>query len=479
LPSARRGRFYYRTILLSYYRSNFLIYRSDIHRLFIATLSVMNHLPTDAALPALAALFDWPVITNGFHTWQGLRAEAAEQEQHWQVTQCQHIRYQPGLRCTATYTLRQETPGQPPRQTIGVVDCTPDGLRYRSFIQDHDLPWLAAAVDPIAMAARLATMAVEVTAVRPSLSGWQVTPLRYRAGDRCALHYSHPAADQTPGYFGKLLRRPHPQRVAALSTLVDLADQEPTLPRLPRPLAHWPDLHLSIQPAISGSEFHRVVFDKAQPVVERLQWFCHMGAKVAALHSLPPLALPTRPLTDEWPELLAAQPLIERLLPTLTMPYITTLATLQATASLLPTVTPVVCHGALRTDQFLLRQTDQQTTAEAELLLIDLDTLCLADPACDLGNCLAYLYWKALRQPQYAYFIERASAAFLAGYLTLRRLPDLLSLAFYQALSLIKIAGRRFATLSYREWPLTPALVQSAATLLANLPTTKRMATIL
>ena len=145
----------------------------------------------------------------------------------------------------------------------------------------------------------------------------------------------------------------------------------------------------------------------------------------------------------------------------------------------MPTVTPVVCHGALRTDQFLLRHTDQQTTAEAELLLIDLDTLCLADPACDLGNCLAYLYWKALRQPQYAYFIERASAAFLAGYLTLRRLPDLLSLAFYQALSLIKIAGRRFATLSYREWPLTPALVQAAATLLANLPTTKRMATIL
>lgn len=453
-------------IVLSYYR--IIFYCSDIHRLFIAALSVMNHFPNDAALPALAALFDWPVITNGFRTCQALRMRAVEQDQHWQVTQCQHLRYQPGLRCTATYTLRQETPGQPLRQTIGVVDCTPEGLRYRPFTQDHDLPWLAAAVDPIVMAERLAAITSEATA--PPSSGWRVTPIRYRAGERCALHYSRQPADQAPGYFGKLLHRPHPQRIAALPTLSARAEEEPALPRLPRPLAYWPDLHLSIQPAISGDEFHRVVFDKVQPVVERLQWFCHMGAKVAALHSLPPLDLPARPLTAEWPELLAAQPLIERLLPTLATPYTATLATLQATASLLPTVTPVVCHGALRTDQFLLRQTAQPTTAEAELLLIDLDTLCLADPACDLGNCLAYLYWKALRQPADADFMEQASAAFLAGYRSLRRLPDALALAFYQALSLIKIAGRRFATLSYREWPLTPALVQAAATLLANLP---------
>lgn len=436
----------------------------------------MNPLPNDAALPALAALFDWPVITNGFRACAGLNHNEAAPGQTWQVTHCQHLRYQPGVRCTATYTLRQERPRQPPHQTIGVVDCTPAGLHYRPFTQDEALPWLTAAADPAVMAERLATLATEATDAPSPPSTWRVTPIRYRPGERCAFQYSRQSATGVRAYFGKLLRQPHPQRVAALPRLHTLAQQDATLPRLPCPLAYWPDLHLLIQPAIIGGEFHAVVFDETLPITARASWFHRMGVTVAALHAMPPLDLPLRTVADEWPELLAAQPLIEQLLPTLAPDYGATLAALMATAAALPLVTPVVCHGALRTDQFLFSQTGQCVPATAELRLIDLDTLCLADPACDLGNGLAYLTWKAIRQPHHADLIRQGSVAFLAGYRTVRRLPADAALAFYQALALLKIAGRRFANLSYREWPLTPALVQAAATFLGDPSPHSRMA---
>lgn len=441
----------------------------------------MNSLPNDAALPTLAALFDWSAVTTGFRACADLNQEKAEQEQPWQVTQCQHLRYQPGVRCTATYTLRKERSGQPPLQTIGVVDCTPAGLRYRPFAQDEALPWLTAAADPAVITDRLATLATEATTqatnAPPEPTPWRVTPIRYRPGERCAFQYSRQSATGVRSYFGKLLRQPHPQRVAALPRLYTLAQQDTLLPRLPCPLAYWPDLQLLIQPAINGAELHAVLFDETLPVAQRVQWFHQMGAKVAALHNLAPLALPLRTVADEWPELLTAQPLIQQLSPALAPDYATTLATLMATAASLPPAPPVVCHGALRTDQFLLNQAELHTTTAAELLLIDLDTLCLADPACDLGNCLAYLTWKALRQPRHTGLIQHGSAAFLTGYSTTRRLPDEAALAFYQALALLKIAGRRFSNLSYREWPLTPALVQSAAALLRAPSTHSRMAT--
>jgi len=100
----------------------------------------------------------------------------------------------------------------------------------------------------------------------------------------------------------------------------------------------------------------------------------------------------------------------------------------------------------MRTDQFIL-QGDR-------LAMIDLDSYCWANPARDLGNFLAYLCWKAIRQPEHAEFIERAGRAFLEGYLSVQGDIDERWLSVYQAASLLKIAGRRFRSLTYREWPL-------------------------
>jgi aminoglycoside phosphotransferase (APT) family kinase protein len=94
--------------------------------------------------------------------------------------------------------------------------------------------------------------------------------------------------------------------------------------------------------------------------------------------------------------------------------------------------------------------------------MIDLDSYCWANPARDLGNFLAYLCWKAIRQPEHAQFVERAGRAFLEGYLSVQGDIDERWLSVYQAASLLKIAGRRFRSLTYREWPLVIHLIQAA-----------------
>src|SRR6266704_3420403 len=51
----------------------------------------------------------------------------------------------------------------------------------------------------------------------------------------------------------------------------------------------------------------------------------------------------------------------------------------------------VASHGSFRSDQLLIEGD--------EPLMIDLDGLCWANPARDVGNFLAYLRWKAMREP--------------------------------------------------------------------------------
>src|SRR5439155_25903674 len=123
--------------------------------------------------------------------------------------------------------------------------------------------------------------------------------------------------------------------------------------------------------------------------------------------------------------------------------------------------TSVASHGAFRTDQFMIE--------DDQLVMIDLDGFCWADPARDLGNFLAYLSWKAIRNPQQAAFIEQAGQVFLDGYMTSRAAPDRPWLAIYQADSLLKLAGRRYRSLTAKEWPLVPQLLDAALDTLSAL----------
>src|SRR4029079_9393693 len=91
---------------------------------------------------------------------------------------------------------------------------------------------------------------------------------------------------------------------------------------------------------------------------------------------------------------------------------------------------PVATHGAFRTDQYLIEGD--------ELVMIDMDGFCWAEPERDLGNFLAYLRWKAIRKPADAAFIERAGQVFLEGYAASATAPSARRLAIYEADSLLK-----------------------------------------
>jgi len=101
-------------------------------------------------------------------------------------------------------------------------------------------------------------------------------------------------------------------------------------------------------------------------------------------------------------------------------------------------------------------------------VIIDLDGLCWANPARDLGNFLAHLRWKAIREPHHAGFIGAAIPSFLEGYETVRDIPAERWRACYEAASLLKIAGRRFRKLTVSEWPLVPRLFDEAEALLRS-----------
>src|SRR5437899_1805898 len=119
---------------------------------------------------------------------------------------------------------------------------------------------------------------------------------------------------------------------------------------------------------------------------------------------------------------------------------------------------PVLSHGSFRSDQLLIEGD--------EPLMIDLDELCWANPARDVGNFLAYLRWKSIREPRHSSFIEGAIPSFLEGYGSVLMLPDERWTARYEAGSMLKIAGRRFRKLDVSEWPLVPQLLDEARALL-------------
>lgn len=413
----------------------------------------------DSNLPTLSTLFDHAAVTTGF---------AANIPATLHVGRQQHLHYYPGHSCIATYELWLEEPQLHPQPTIGVVACTPVGLAYRLYAADPDLPGLASAASVSTIGRQLSALGIVADNQDPvskQEEEWTVTPIRYRPGNRCSLRYTQRTPTGGQDFFGKVFCRTDERRLAALQTCYQKAQESSLLPLLPQPLAYWPELQMVVQPMVKGVEFHAHAFDEQIPSARRTAWLRWMGQTVGAFHELSRLNLPHVTWQEDLAALHAYLPAITQVMPALATAYQAALAAVPTMAAALSATDVVLSHGALRTDQFLMAPSPTDAPNEAEpprLIVIDLDTLCLADPARDLGNCLAYLTWKAMRQPQHAGFIAKAQQALLAGYVEQRMMPDGHRLNFYTALALLKIAGRRFRNLTYREWTLVPDLIQRA-----------------
>jgi hypothetical protein len=402
----------------------------------------------DPQLRALPLAFDLAAVARLFaEQWPRMESGPIE------ITKCrpQDTKYQPGRRCTTTYALMVSRPGAPAESTIGVLEITPAGPAHRLYDDDPKLPWLALATDPQVMRERFGALLGAPT------EGCTITPVRYRPSVRCVFRYDLRTATGEQTFFGKLIGQGAEDSMATIAALHNARAAFPDMPRVLPPLAYWPELHLLVQAEVAGgAELNDLAFDPAEDAATRERWLRDAGARLAGLHGCA-VAGPTRTMADDLDELREYTAPIAAVEPALAERYAAAVDRLaESSAQGEPAL--VASHGAFRTDQFMIE--------EGELVMIDLDGFCWANPARDLGNFMAYLRWKAIRKPHDAAFIERVGQLFLHGYQASGRSIDQGWLARYTADSLLKVAGRRYRSLTAKEWHLVPLLIDAAEEIL-------------
>ncbi|HWQ11969.1 MAG TPA: phosphotransferase [Roseiflexaceae bacterium] len=407
----------------------------------------------DPQLSALPLAFDRNAVARLFQQrWPG-RPALAGGAPAIRVRRPCFTSYYPSARCITTYELLVEQPGAAPTQAIGVVDVHPAGLTARLFPDDPELPWLVPALDPACMGSRFARLLEEEEGAAPKTC--TITPVRYKPGARCMIRYTLRTSSGRRTYYGKVLAQGGEQLLATLRALYRLSLTAPAMPRIPQPLGYWPEAQLLVQSAVAdGAELHSRIFDTQEDRATREQLARAAGACLGGLHTSAGAAGSRRTFADDLDALRADYAPVAQIDPALAAQFEAAIGELAALARGRAEGTPVASHGAFRTDQLMI--------ANGHLAMIDLDSFCWAHPARDVGNFMAYLRWRAIRQPLHAAAIEQARRAFLDGYVAAGPALDGGWLALYQAASMLKIVGRRFRNLTYQEWPLTPQLLGAA-----------------
>jgi phosphotransferase family enzyme len=405
----------------------------------------------DPALPALPLAFDLASLSSRF---EGLLERT--RGQRVAVRGCRRIdtRYEPGVRCVAAYELTGNDPSGAKVRTFGVLDVDPSGATHRVFPDDPELPGLVWAASSHTMHERLAALSADVTGL-PEVDACEITPVRYKPGQRCVLRYHLRSRGERSTLFGKLVAAGGDKLAATLAALHDSRERAPAIPRVPRPLFYWPDLELVIQSAVTAPDLTASALDASAPAGVGFRWMRSAGSGLAALHRAVTAGAPPRTLQDDALELQHYEALFSRLAPPLARRFDDAVTAIRRYALASAEPAPVASHGALRTDQFLVDD-------ERGLVLMDLDGFCWATPARDIGNLLAYLDWRAIRRPEDAALIDGAGRAFLEGYGTIAPIPGSPWLAAFCGASMLKIAGRRFQSLSFEEWELVPKLLEAA-----------------
>ncbi len=362
-----------------------------------------------------------------------------------------HTDYRPGQRCRISYRLRLGAPDIEPWSSFGQVLVDRQGLDLRWYDDDPELPTLRVAISPTRMRQRLDGCAGE------RAPAWTVSPVRYRAGARCVLRYQ--AAGSERVLFGKLYRHDAERHARAQTALAETLQHERAggpRPRVPAVVGYDGELGLVLHAPVPGRTVRAIAFDPSVGAATRLRALCDTGEQLAGLHASAGIAGPVRLLADDVAELRGYLAVVghadRRLGERLARLIDITDGLPEGPVDLAP------AHGALRTDQVVL--------GPDGIVLLDLDGLGWAEPARDVGNLLGYLAWRALRRPAERAFLAAAGQAFLDGYRAGAPGLDEARLRGYRAATLMKIAGRRFRSLQFDEWPLVPALLDAAADLL-------------
>jgi hypothetical protein len=386
-----------------------------------------------------------------------------EQRRSVRVHRCDLLttRYWPGVSCVCTYLLSAKRADQGDFSTIGVVKTTTEGSHLRLFWPDLRLPFLDAALDDQAMLDRL----VALPAVIESLGlpeGLTITPVRYWPGSRCTLRYDLHAPAGSLTCYGKVLATVGPWLVPALDALYEHSQSHPRMLRIPRVLAHWPELHMLIQLGMPGEPLWEKVLAPATTPSRCSEWLRACGAGLAALQECQGLQAPVCTLSDEVARLYKAVPPLAALRPAWAERALATLETLHERAAAQAEPPPVASHGAFRVSKMLL--------AEDSLALLDFDSLCLANAASDVASFLAHLEQMAFRHRQWPISLAEAKRTFLSSYREGGGCADEGWLALYQSAELLRLAPYSARDLTMRRSPqaIEQFLCRSAALLQAS-----------
>ena len=405
----------------------------------------------DDQLPDLPIAFDFDEVADLFERKLFGPKSAQDLVGVLSIKKMQDLKYRPSHRCVTTYEMIIGKADSSPERTIGVLEFTPEGVLPRIYTADDRLPWLAVATDMSEMQRRFS----ELPGYGEQIKLLEISPIRYKPGLHCVIRYTVQTASGKEMFYGKSFTGNAERLMKTLMELHKSSQENPDMPLISAPVTVWPEMEMILQSAVrDGIEFTNFAYDQAYEESVRESWMVKAGRALGEFHNNSTAPSETKTVYDDLRDLHEYTLIISKVRADLGVKYEEVIQQIITKVDHFKEPKAVASHGAMRTDQFLL-QGDR-------LAMIDLDSYCWANPARDLGNFLAYLCWKAIRQPEHAQFIERSGRAFLEGYLSVQGDIDERWLSVYQAASLLKIAGRRFRSLTYREWPLVIHLIQAA-----------------
>lgn len=343
------------------------------------------------------------------------------------------VLYRPDGSCTLRYLVRLAPSGREQLLLVEVPRSATD-LLVRPFPADPDLPTLARALDPVLMRTVLGRV-VPGTGGDRAIGRCAVDVIHYPRRGRCVLRYRLSTGAggagelRHPVVFGKVYGDDTaPAAAAGLRVLREGLRRVPERLRIdvPQPLAVVPSLRLTLVEPIAGRPMLRELLTAScHPAGSAVPDAVRTAARTAAaLHlcATPPTGLPVRDLDGERAvaeqELALLEPVWPDRAARLRAGLSRALGALADSGT--PTgwpMAPALAHGDFTPSQVLLDDSGRAG-------LVDVDTLCRAEPALDLGRFLAYLHVTGIRRSRDAWSsLEELTALFVESYLEARFPP--------------------------------------------------------
>jgi hypothetical protein len=322
--------------------------------------------------------------------------------------------------------LMKEVVGHPALEPFGVPAAALPGMRtsVHAFPIDPDLPGLPDASDPRRMRKVLQGYPALAGPALARLEDCAVAIAHYPRASRCVLRYSVAGTKGGNGgtwsavAYGKTYADSGAERsLRVLQSLQSVAGNG-NLPTLPMALGHVAALRLNLLGAVGGTPLIPALVKahlaRGEPIPDLERLVARAATVLGSLHGVPIAGLPERSLNEDIAELQSRLQESRAMSPTAAAYFGMELDRLSQAAAGDPGDDPCFCHGDFTPSQLLV---DGEGVA-----IIDLDNVCLADPALDLGQFLAYLrvaVYKASRAGGVAAsrIADALASAFLDGYL--------------------------------------------------------------